>query len=105
MTSSPPKPPSDKNDGEEISQKLDIVNKRGLHARASVKFVKCAGSFDANITVSREDQTVKATSIMGLMMLAAGIGTHITVSATGPEANDAIKALAELVADKFGEGL
>jgi len=104
MTSSQNTPPSDENDGAEISQKLDILNERGLHARASVKFVKCAGGFDAKITVSREDQTVKATSIMGLMMLAAGIGTHITVTATGPEASAAITALAELVADKFGEG-
>jgi len=90
-------------DPADISQKMDIINKRGLHARASAKFVKCAGSFDAQITVSREGQTVKATSIMGLMMLGAGIGTHVTVCAKGPQASEAMKALAELVDGKFGE--
>jgi phosphocarrier protein HPr len=80
-----------------------LVNQRGLHARASAKFVKCAEGFDAAITVSRDGQTVPATSIMGLMMLAASVGTSITVEASGPQAEAAIIALAELVASKFDE--
>ena len=86
-----------------ISKELAIINQRGLHARASAKFVKCAESFDANITVSKDGQTVPATSIMGLMMLAASIGTSVTVEASGPQAEAAIAALETLVADKFQE--
>ena len=82
---------------------VEIVNERGLHARASAKFVKLAGGFDAEVTVSREGQTVDARSIMGLMMLAAGPGSHITISAEGPEARDAVEALAELVTNRFEE--
>jgi phosphocarrier protein HPr len=80
-----------------------IINQRGLHARASAKFVKCAEGFDANITVGREGQTVPATSIMGLMMLAASIGTTIEVEASGPQAETAMDALEKLVAAKFDE--
>jgi phosphocarrier protein HPr len=80
-----------------------IVNQRGLHARASAKFVKCAEGFDAAITVSREGQTVPATSIMGLMMLAAAIGTSVDVEASGPQASQALDALEHLVASKFDE--
>jgi phosphocarrier protein HPr len=86
-----------------IIRELAIVNQRGLHARASAKFVKCAEGFDANIQVSRDGQTVPATSIMGLMMLAAAMGTSISVEASGPEASKAIEALAALVASKFDE--
>jgi phosphocarrier protein HPr len=86
-----------------IIKDLDIINQRGLHARASAKFVKCAESFDANITVSREGQTVPGTSIMGLMMLAASIGTSVTVEVSGPQAAEAMAALEKLVADKFDE--
>jgi phosphocarrier protein HPr len=86
-----------------ISKELEIINQRGLHARASAKFVKCAEGFDANITVSKDGQTVPATSIMGLMMLAASIGTSVTVEASGPQAEQAIAALENLVADKFQE--
>ncbi len=86
-----------------ISRELAIVNQRGLHARASAKFVKCAEGFDANITVSKDGQTVPATSIMGLMMLAASIGTSISVEASGPQAAQAVAALEILVADKFQE--
>ena len=82
---------------------LAIVNQRGLHARASAKFVKCAEGFDANIQVSRDGQTVPATSIMGLMMLGAAIGTSITVEASGPQADAAVAALEALVASKFDE--
>jgi phosphocarrier protein HPr len=82
---------------------VDIVNERGLHARASAKFVKLAGSFDAEIQVAREGQSVDARSIMGLMMLAAGIGSSVEISADGPEAEAALDALCALVANRFDE--
>lgn len=85
------------------ARELAIINQRGLHARASAKFVKCAESFNADITVSRDGMSVPATSIMGLMMLGAAIGTSILVEAHGPEAEEALKALSELVASKFDE--
>jgi phosphocarrier protein len=86
-----------------LVREFAIVNERGLHARASAKFVKCAEAFDADIAVSRDGQTVPGTSIMGLMMLTAGQGTSITVTATGPQAEAALVALAALVASKFDE--
>ncbi|HZP19399.1 MAG TPA: HPr family phosphocarrier protein [Bauldia sp.] len=86
-----------------VSKDLTIVNKKGLHARASAHFVRCAEGFDADITVSRDGTTVGGTSIMGLMMLAAGIGSVIRVEARGHDANAAVAALADLVADRFGE--
>lgn len=86
-----------------LSKELAIINQRGLHARASAKFVKCAEGFDASILVSREGQTVPGTSIMGLMMLAASIGTSISVEASGPQAEAAMAALENLVASKFDE--
>jgi phosphocarrier protein HPr len=86
-----------------IRREIAIRNSRGLHARASAKFVKCAEQFDADIWVSREGQTVPATSIMGLMMLAAHPGASILMEADGPDAAAALDALAKLVADKFGE--
>ena len=86
-----------------VTRELAIINQRGLHARASAKFVKCAEGFDANITVSRDGQTVPATSIMGLMMLAAAMGTSITVDASGPQAVEAVDALTALVDSKFDE--
>jgi len=82
---------------------LTIVNQRGLHARASAKFVKCLETFDAEVTVERDGHTVGGGSIMGLLMLGAGKGTQITVTASGPEADAAIAALTALVADGFGE--
>ena len=82
---------------------VTISNKRGLHARASAKFVNMAEGFDARISVSRGDETVNATSIMGLMMLGASIDTIITIAAKGHDAEAAIEALAALVSDKFGE--
>lgn len=84
-------------------RELAIINKRGLHARASAKFVQTVEKFDAVVKVSRAGETVTGTSIMGLMMLAAGPGTTIHVEAEGREAEQAIEALATLVADKFGE--
>ncbi|OYU91058.1 MAG: HPr family phosphocarrier protein [Bradyrhizobiaceae bacterium PARB1] len=86
-----------------LSRELPITNKRGLHARASAKFVQTVEKFNADITVTRNGETVGGTSIMGLMMLAAGIGTSIMVSAKGPEAQQAMEAISALVLDKFGE--
>ncbi len=86
-----------------IVRELPIINKRGLHARASAKFVQMAEKFDAELTVTRNGESVGGTSIMGLMMLSAGIGTTITVSATGREAQAAMDAITELLAKKFGE--
>ncbi|MEW5420448.1 HPr family phosphocarrier protein [Amorphus sp. 3PC139-8] len=82
---------------------LTIVNQRGLHARASAKFVKCVEAYDAAVTVERDGQSVGGTSIMGLLMLAAGKGTQIVVSASGAEADEAIAALTKLIEDGFGE--
>lgn len=86
-----------------ITRELLIINKRGLHARASAKFVQLVGSFDADIQVSKDGMTVGGTSIMGLMMLAASPGCTIEVSAAGNQAQAALEALTELVADRFGE--
>lgn len=82
---------------------LKIANKRGLHARAAAKFVRTAGQFDAALRVAHDGQEVSALSIMGLMMLAAGIGTEIRVSAVGRQADEALAAIAELVDGRFGE--
>jgi phosphocarrier protein len=80
-----------------------IINQKGLHARASAKFVQTVERFDADVRVTRGNETVGGTSIMGLMMLAAAPGTTIALSATGKQAQAAIDALAGLVADRFGE--
>jgi phosphocarrier protein HPr len=82
---------------------VEIVNKRGLHARASAKFVKLAAAFDAEVKVSKDGQTVDARSIMGLMMLAAAPGCCIDIAAEGHQAEEAVKALADLVAARFEE--
>ncbi|MFN3932646.1 MAG: HPr family phosphocarrier protein [Brevundimonas sp.] len=81
----------------------NICNTRGLHARASAKFVKLATGFDAEIHVTRDGVTVNALSIMGLLMLGAGNGCGIDIVATGPEAEAAVAALADLVARRFDE--
>jgi len=80
-----------------------IPNKKGLHARASAQFVRCAGEFKANVRVSREGHTVGGTSIMGLMMLAAGQGHSILIETDGPEAREAMEALIALVEAGFHE--
>ena len=82
---------------------VEIVNERGLHARASAKFVKAASAFDAEVKVSRDDHTVDAQSIMGLMMLAAGPGSFIEIAAEGPDAEAALDALCQLVGNRFDE--
>lgn len=86
-----------------VSRELLIINKRGLHARASAKFVQTVDGFDAKISVSKDGMTVGGTSIMGLMMLAASPGCTIMVEADGAEADAALEAIAALIADKFGE--
>jgi phosphocarrier protein HPr len=86
-----------------ISRELLIINKRGLHARASAKFVQMVERFEADVWVTRGGETVGGNSIMGLMMLSASPGTTILVSAKGPEAQAALDAIAALVADKFNE--
>lgn len=82
---------------------LKICNKRGLHARASAKFVKCAEKFKAKISVSKDGASVDARSIMGLMMLGASIGCTIEVQAEGKDADDALSAISDLVARRFDE--
>jgi phosphocarrier protein HPr len=82
---------------------LTICNKKGLHARASAKFVQTVEKFDADVLVRRCNETVGGTSIMGLMMLAAAPGSSITVEATGREAAEVVDALAVLIASRFGE--
>jgi phosphocarrier protein HPr len=89
--------------GRAICQQLTICNKRGLHARASARFVRMADHFDAQVTVSRDGVTVGGTSIMGLMMLAAGPGSTILVQASGRQAREALEALSELVNNGFDE--
>ena len=86
-----------------LSRHLTIVNRRGLHARASAKFVKCAESFNAEVRVIKDGQTVGGTSIMGLMTLAAAPGSTIDLEAEGPEAEAALDALEKLIAEGFGE--
>jgi phosphocarrier protein HPr len=82
---------------------VTIRNRKGLHARASAKFVKCAETFDAEVVVLRDGQSVGGTSIMGLMMLAAGPGSVLSIRAEGPDAGPALAALIGLVEDGFGE--
>ena len=89
--------------GVPIAREVEIINKKGLHARASAKFVQTAEQFDAAIIVTRGHETVGATSIMGLMMLGAATGTKIIIQATGKEAAPAVEALCALVAGRFGE--
>ena len=84
---------------------VEIINARGLHARASAKFVKLASTFNADVTVSRDGATVDARSIMGLMMLAASPGSSVVVSASGHQAEQALDALDQLIQNKFGEDM
>ncbi|HEY7897162.1 MAG: HPr family phosphocarrier protein [Gemmatimonadales bacterium] len=82
---------------------VTIVNKNGVHARPAAEIVKTAGKFASNVTIVRDDLEVNGKSIMGVMMLAAECGSAIILRATGPDADEAIEALAQLVAAKFGE--
>ena len=87
-----------------LVRQVTIVNQKGLHARAAAKFVKLAGTFQAEIMVIKGDMEVSGLSIMGLMMLAAGPGSSLELRITGAEAKEAMAALEELVARKFDEG-
>lgn len=82
---------------------IEIVNQRGLHARASRKLAELALVFDAEIVVRKDEDSADATSLMDLMMLGAGLGAEIEVEAEGPQAEEAIEAIAALVANKFNE--
>ena len=86
-----------------IRRVLEIVNKKGLHARASARFVQTVEKFDAQVTVTRGSETVGGTSIMGLMMLSAAPGTEIVVEVSGKQAGEAMAAIEELVTSGFGE--
>ncbi|MEO3997099.1 HPr family phosphocarrier protein [Mesorhizobium sp. CAU 1732] len=90
-------------DAAALHRDLTIVNKRGLHARASAKFVQLVTGYDADVRVEKDGVEVGGTSIMGLMMLAAGVGSSISVTATGRQAGEIMEALSALVADRFGE--
>lgn len=90
--------------GEPVSATVTIVNRRGLHARASARFCAAAGAYDAKVSVTKDQITVGGRSIMGLLMLGAGIGSQVTIEASGPQAAEALDTLVKLVADKFGEG-
>ena len=87
-----------------IKRSITISNKLGLHARASAKLTKLAGSFRSEVFLSRNDRRVNAKSIMGVMMLAAGIGSVVEIEVSGPDEEAAISALVALIEDKFGEG-
>jgi phosphocarrier protein HPr len=95
-------PPPPENDGV-LSREIHIVNRKGLHARATAKFVQCVDRFDAEIKVARCGETVGGDSIMGILTLGAGLGSTITILASGAEAREALDALAELVSNRFGE--
>ena len=97
-----PCPPVPVPDGA-LVREAQIVNKKGLHARATAKFVQCAEKFSSTITVTRCGETVGGTSIMGILTLGAGIGSTITLTAKGDDAEAALEALCALVADRFGE--
>jgi len=89
--------------GQAVSQRVRVVNRRGLHARAAARFVKLVGEFDAEIRVTHADVTVSGTSIMGLLTLAAAAGSELLLTAEGEDAEPAIASLASLVAMGFGE--
>jgi len=89
--------------GAALSRNMPIVNRKGLHARATAKFVQCCERYDAEITVSKDGETVGGSSIMGILTLGAAKGSTITVTASGPQAAEALDALEALVANRFGE--
>ncbi len=97
-----PCPPAPVIGGAQVRE-MKIVNRKGLHARATAKFVQCVDKFDAEIKVTRCGETVGGDSIMGILTLGAGQGSTISVSALGAQAQEALVALAELVANRFGE--
>jgi len=90
-------------EGGQLARVVSIINTKGLHARASAKFVQCANKYDAIVLVTKDGHSVVGTSIMGLMMLGAGIGSELSISAEGRQAVEVLEALQTLVASKFGE--
>jgi len=90
-------------DGGMVHADLEIINQLGLHARAAARFVETASRFTAEVTVTNGDESVSGKSILGLMMLAAGQGTQLSLTANGPDAEQAIDALVELIAQRFYE--
>ena len=102
LTEDAPCPPATyRNDA--LVREVQIVNRKGLHARATAKFVQCAEGFNADITVTRCGETVGGTSIMGILTLGAGIGSTIMLAATGDDAEAALESLTALIAKRFGE--
>ena len=89
--------------GYELVRTFEIVNRKGLHARATAKLVQCIDGFDAEVTISRCGETVGGNSIMGILTLGAGLGMTITVTASGSEAGQAMAAIGSLIANRFGE--
>jgi phosphocarrier protein len=87
-----------------IQKEIEIINRLGLHARAAAKFVTCASQFDSHVQLARNDRKINGKSIMGVMMLAAGQGTTLTLLVDGKDEQEAVGALEALVADRFGEG-
>ncbi len=87
-----------------IKKSVTISNKLGLHARASAKLTKLAGSFPCEVWLSRGDRRINAKSIMGVMMLAAGLGATVELETNGPQEEEAMQAILQLIDDKFGEG-
>ena len=96
-------PPNSPTPDGAVTRELPIINRKGLHARATAKFVHCVEQFDAQVTVSRCGETVGGQSIMGILTLGAGIGSTILIAATGAQAQAAVDAIAALVANRFGE--
>jgi phosphocarrier protein len=88
---------------DEVSRELPIINRKGLHARATAKFVHCVEAYEAEVRVTRGGETVGGLSIMGILTLGAAQGSTIVVSATGPDAAKVVEALAVLLANRFGE--
>jgi phosphocarrier protein HPr len=86
-----------------VSKTVTVINKLGIHARPAAVFARTANKFKADVFVEKDGETINAKSIMGLMMLAAGPGSKLLLIATGPDAADAVKAIEELIASKFGE--
>jgi phosphocarrier protein HPr len=87
-----------------LQKDIPIINKLGLHARASAKFTQLAGRFKCDVKMSRNGRQVDAKSIMGVMMLAAGMGSTVTLQTSGPDEEQAMEALTELINNRFGEG-
>ncbi len=87
-----------------LSENIVIINKLGLHARAAAKFVSTSTRFESKVKVSKDGRTVDGKSIMSVMMLAASCGTTININTEGPDENEALQAIKDLINDKFGEG-